>query len=69
MFVERIGLEPITLTLPVLRSSQMSSRPFFVLDDNVCKRIFFVAANIMHYSEIIAMFAVNNSMKLRYADL
>ena len=30
---------------------------------------FFVAANIMHYSEIIAMFAVNNSMKLRYADL
>ncbi len=23
-FVERIGLEPITLTLPVLRSSQMS---------------------------------------------
>ena len=58
-------LELITSTLPVSRSSQMSQSPVA----NVCRLAFvFDGANIMHYSEIIAMFA-KEFEKISYADI
>ena len=53
-------LELITSTLPVSRSRPVA---------NVCRLAFvFDGANIMHYSEIIAMFA-KEFEKISYADI